>query len=137
MKKMVAGIILMLLGLLMVLAGLSLDVHGATTKHQNSLGAVISDINPVISLVGSEVDGQFLQASDGRMGTLVRIHPKATYALFDQSVLFCGDEADRLAEPTGALLKGWYAFTYKRQAARLIDGIACYSLVSVDKLEQK
>ena len=136
MKKIVAAFAILALIFLMLAAG-SILAHGATAgRHQNSLGVVISDVNPVITLVGKEISAQYVTAEDGRIGTEFRIHPKATYALFDASITFCGDERDKMTND-GSLLKGWYAFTYKRQAARLIQGVPCYSLVSVDRLEKQ
>ena len=105
-----------------------------TTAHRNSLGVVISDVDPNTAIVGSILEGTINTDKDGRMGISVRIHPKASYTLFDESLMFCGDESDRLSDENGNILNGNYAFTYHRAASRLILGVPCHALVSVDKI---
>ena len=109
--------------------------HATTTKpRENSLGVVISDVDPNTAIVGSILEGTINTDKDGRMGISVRIHPKASYTLFDESLMFCGDESDRLSDENGNILNGNYAFTYHRAASRLILGVPCHALVSVDKI---
>ena len=127
--------------LLLFMVCISILAHCSDTTKQcmlpegcNSLGVVISNVDPNVSLVGSIVSGEMHQDKDGRVGTSVRVHPKAMYALWDESILFCGDESERLSTPDGNLLIGNYAFTYRRAASRLIDGVACHELVAVDKI---
>jgi hypothetical protein len=124
----------MILGLLLV-ANYAHCATTSTAKH-NSLGTTIS-IDPNAYFVGSIVSGEMHQDKDGRVGTNVRVHPKTMYALFDESIMFCGDESIRLSSPEGSILNGDYAFTYRREASRLIEGIACHELRSVDKLAPK
>ena len=145
MKKMAAGIVLMLLGLLMVLAGLTL-AHGAVTKTRpNSLGVVIPMENPNTSIVGEIVGGDLKSDADGRIAVNLRIHPLKTYNLFDVSIMLCGKETiygeqdiiDQLTIPDGDkyyFFMGYYVFTYKRVASRLMDGVPCHEFVDVNKI---
>jgi hypothetical protein len=126
---MVVGGVLMLLGTVLILAGLA---HSTTTVT-NSLGAIISDIDPNVALVGTVMSGEVIEDADGREATNVRIHPKYMYALFDEAILFCGYEGERLTE-NGAMLAGPHTFTYRRAASRLIQGVPCHELVGVDKV---
>src|SRR6266481_7981733 len=112
MKKMIVGAVLMLLGLLMVLAGLTLSLHATTTNHPNSLGVVISDANPVTSIVGQIVAVNEME-DDERFGVNLRIHPKSTYTLFDVSIAFCRGDLEKLTETHDGVMyyvSGWNAF---------------------------
>ena len=133
-----AAIIGFIAAVLLFCVAMTLVSDATTTKpRKNSLGAVINDIDPNMAIVGSIIDGNIHQDADGRQGTTIRIHPKAMYALFDESIMFCGDRSDVLTTPDSAILSGNYAFTYRRQASRLIDGVACHELVGVDKIVEE
>jgi hypothetical protein len=121
----------------MLSCGVALCHAEGAQERPATLGVVIDHIDPNVSLVGSVVAGQMVADEDGRQGTAVRIHPKAMYALFDETVTFCGDESARVSRADGTLISGNYAFTYRRAAARLIKGVPCFELRSVDKLEAK
>jgi hypothetical protein len=132
------GLVIIALAIAFFILAVSSLGNATTTKpRENGLGVVISNIDPNDALVGSIVSGELHQDKDGRLGTSIRVHPKATYAMFDEAILFCGDESGALSLPDGTILKGNYAFTYRRAASRVIDGVSCHALISVDKLEVK
>jgi len=138
-KTLAAIVLLTTLAAVMLSCGAALcrgEVPQAPETRPTALGIVVDHSNPNASLVGSVVAGQMLQDADGRQATEVRIHPKGMYALFDETLLFCGDESSRVARPDGHLLTGNYAFTYRRAASRLIDGVPCFALRSVDKIAE-
>jgi hypothetical protein len=110
--------------------------HCTTTSKSNGLGVVLNDIDPNISLIGTIMSGDIIQDDDGREGTNIRVHPKYTYGLFDESVLFCGFEGDRLSEDN-KMLAGNRIFTYRRAASRLIRGVPCHQLIGVDKVIER
>lgn len=118
---------------LVALLGIAL-AHGAVPgkKHQNSLGADIPYSNPYVYLMGSIADGAILQDEQGREFTNVRFHPYRTFALYDESVLFCGNVAAMFKGKDGAIV-----VTYRRTASRSLQGVGCHNLESVDKVEAK
>ncbi len=128
------------LGLLYLGAALMFLLFGAmvhcttTTLHTNSFGAVIEDTDLNTAIVGSIVSGEIIEDQDGREGTSIRIHPKEMYAMFDEGIVFCGDEKEHVAQADGSLLVGNYAFIYRRAAPRLINGIPCFELRAVYKI---
>ena len=128
---------------LYLLAGLALILiatatgHCTTTgKQPNSIGVIVSDVNPNDSLIGIVMSGEIHEDSDGRLGTNIRVHPKYTYSLFDESLMFCGNEADRLTKDDH-MIAGWHTLTFRRQASRLIDGIPCHALIGVDEAKDQ
>lgn len=136
-NKTVAGIILLAtLAALMISCGVALCHATEAQERPNGLGVVIDHSNPNVSLVGSIVAGHMVSDADGREGTAIRIHPRGMYSLFDETVTFCGDESARMMTPGGNLLQGWLVFTYKRASPRLISGIPCFELRSVDKIQE-
>ncbi len=127
---------MMLLALLLMGAACFVNLaRGTTTKNQNSLGVVISPINPNIAIVGSLVSGEMVEDADGRQGTSIRIHPVDVYSFYDEGIVFCGDESARVTND-GHLLKGDLVFIYRREAPRLIEGVPCFTLRAVYKADQ-
>ena len=100
---------------------------GSTTPQPrpNSLGVQETYQNPNTYLVALPVDGKIL---DGRF-TNIRFQPYAAAALFDESILFCGDVTDQFEGKLGPLV-----ITYRTQAAGKYQGVGCHELVSVFKV---
>ena len=126
-ESIVAWLIVILLVLIFCFGpGLMLS-HGSTTKanRPNSLG--ISEIytNTNEYLFAQPIDGQILESEEDR-ATNVRFQPYNTPALYDESVLFCGQVADFFQGKTGPLV-----VTYDRIAHRRFHGVACHDLISV------
>jgi len=130
MLKMIAGSILFLIGVLMILAGLTL-AHGAiNVKHHNSLGVVQYEDNPYTYLEGSITD--IAVVGDNYEAVNFRVQPRATYALFTQELLLCN-------QGVGDLINGKsnpLVLTYETVAHRTVDGIGCHRLVAVDEVAE-
>ncbi len=106
--------------------------HGETTGPEKSVASLTVKENPNVALVGSLISGTGLRDDDGRVATAIRIHPPAMYALYDEGIVFCGDESARVTENDGrSLRRGTLVFIYRRAAARLILGVPCYELKAV------
>jgi hypothetical protein len=128
--KTITWVIIILAFLCLCFAPLAILAHGSTTKanRPNSLG--ISEIytNTNAYLFGVPIDGQILESEEDR-ATNVRFQPYNTPALYDESVLFCGQVADFFQGKTGPLV-----VTYDRIAHRRFHGIACHDIVSVHQV---
>lgn len=137
MRKITVAVVLAFVIALMLSCAASL-CHGAVQQYKpNSLGVLIPTMNPNTAIVGQIVGGEQHVDKDGRVGINVRIHPVATYRLFDTSVMFCGDVTDKLTIRDGDkhyFFMGYYVLIYKRVSARLIDGVPCHDLLDVDKV---
>jgi len=120
----------------MILLAASLGHCRTTSKQPNSFGTVVYNENPFAYIVG-EIIGGGVVGSGSNTSFSVRIHPRGTYLLFDESVLFCGteDNVRKLLEDGSHLKAGTLAFTYRRQGSRIVEGIACHDIVAVDKLQ--
>ena len=130
-NRKVAAIVMLIVMALVALTPLG---HCSTTsqKHDNSLGVVQYNDNPNISVVGSFMGGEVHRDSDGRIGVNIRLHPKYTYNLFDESILFCGDISGMFEGKGTSQYQTW---TYRRAASRIIDGIPCHTLVGLDDVK--
>lgn len=131
--KVVTGIVLAVFISLMLTCGVELS-QATTTGQPNGLGVVIDKPRPNTVSIGTILDGAIVADKDGREGTVLRIHPIGTYALYDESLTFCGDQTVAIANPDGRIKQGDLVFIYRRQASRLLDGIPCYELRSVRAL---
>ncbi len=118
--------------LFMCLAGLFIGTgHAATTSSKkNAFGAVTITSDPNVTLVASLLGGEVHRDSDGRLGYNLRLHPKYTYGLFDESVMFCGDVRGMLENKGTTFL----AYTYRKAASRLIDSVPCHQLIGIDEV---
>jgi hypothetical protein len=91
-------------------------------NRPNSVGVDETYQNPNTYLLALPVDGQIL---DGRF-TNIRFQPYATAALFDQTVLFCGDVTEQFDGKRGPVV-----LTYLTQASGMYQGVGCHTLLSV------
>lgn len=123
--------------LFMCLCGLFIATGHATTttsaKKSNVFGAQTLVVDPNVTLVASLLSGEVHEDTDGRQGFNLRLHPKYTYGLFDESIMFCGDIRPMMENK----FTRFQAYTYRRAASRLIDGIACHALVGVDDVKDE
>ena len=101
------------------------DVH----NRVNATGAVIEYSNPNSYLYGSVIDGNMLHDEHGAY-TNVRFSPFHTFALYDETILFCGDQAAKFFE-------GPMVVTYRTRASRMHEGVACHDLISVNRVEDE
>lgn len=95
-------------------------------NRPNSLGVDQLYVNPNVYLFGSPVGGELIRGERNEIYTSVRFQPYNTMALYDESVLFCGDVAHDFNNKQGALV-----VTYSRRASRSFHGIGCHNLDSV------
>lgn len=109
---------------LVMLAG-QLSHCSATKNRPNSLGVTEIYTNPNVYLFASIAEGSLLGKADDRY-TNIRFQPYNTMSLYNETVLFCGNQAEQFNGKTGALL-----VTYERRAHRLFQGVACHNLESV------
>lgn len=105
--------------------------HAAVAgKQKNSFGAVIDYSNPNVYIFGAVADGAVFKDEHQKVLTNVRFQPYNTFALYTESVLFCGDVSN-------LFYHGAIVVTYKRRAHEASGGIGCHELVSVNKVEDK
>jgi hypothetical protein len=98
-------------------------------RGKNSIGAVPYQENPYMYTAGAVVSGKVL---DNDSATILRIQPAYTYALYDESLVLCGDQSDRLNGKSDFMV-----LTYERISHRLVDGIGCHNLVGVNEIKTK
>jgi len=96
-----------------------------TNNRQNTLGAAIESKNMNTYLFAVPIAGQIIEHDD-EVVTNVRFQPYGTPALYDETVLFCGDVSGYFAGKSGPLV-----ITYHTIAHRSFQGIACHDIVSV------
>ena len=107
----------------------SATLYGVVSKHHNSLGVVSYESNPYTYKIGSVIAG--FDIDDGK-GTVIRLQPLATYNLFSEDILFCGDPTD-----TFDGLHNPVAITYETMVHRTVRGIGCHELIRADELKDK
>jgi hypothetical protein len=104
---------------LFVLSMLTFGHCTTTNNRPNSLGVSEVYQNPYAYLLAEPIEVTLL---DGSKYTNVRFWPYATPALYEETVLFCGDQSDYFSREPIIL-------TYEKQAHSMYQGIACHKLV--------
>ena len=120
------------LPLLFLALVLAASAQGATSapRHDNGLGVVIEYENPYIYNFGAIVDGAVIvDPKTDRRATNLRFQPFATFELYTEQILLCGNRAEDLRNAAGPIV-----LTYKRVSHELIDGVACHELEAVTKV---
>jgi hypothetical protein len=112
--------------LMLLYTGIS---EAAISKHSNSLGTISYESNPYQYTVGSVITG--FDIDDGK-GLVLRIQPLATYNLFTEDLLLCGNPLDMLVDKHNPLV-----LTYEARAHRTVRGVGCHELVRADELKEK
>lgn len=129
MRRVAAVIALILFTLSVMLVICTSFSHAAISKkHDNSLGVVQYQTNPLTYLEGSLVSGVVIEP-----GVNLRFQPRGTYSLFTQEILFCDYDnvVDKFHSKTGLVV-----LSYETQAHRMIQGIGCHDLRSVDEVKE-
>jgi hypothetical protein len=85
--------------------------------------------NPYAYLYGSVAKGDVIRDPKGQYATSVMFRPRYASQLFTKSVLFCGNRVD-LFHGADAIV-----VTYRRIPHRMIEGVPCFDLVSVDRVQ--
>ena len=116
-----------IVGFVALWATLSAGASMTTTKHDNSIGTVQYQDNPLTYKAGMvSVSGLVDDA------VVIRIQPLATYSLFTEDVLLC--EGAKL-EPMFAGKHNPLVLTYKTRASRLVQSLGCHDLIRVDEMK--
>jgi hypothetical protein len=102
-------------------------MHGSVAGPRNSLGVAIYEDNPLTYKAGTVVDGAIVGNHEALS---IRIQPTGTYALFTESILFCGTPGHMFDSKSSPLV-----LVYETQAHRRVDGVACHNLVIVGELK--
>jgi len=115
--------------LFLILGCVSTVVATAHTEKNrpNSLGVEESYQNPNIYLFAEPLDGKIMDSV-----TNIRFQPYATPALYDESILFCGNVAGDFEGKRGPMV-----VTYRRAADRIYKGLACHDLISVFEVKSE
>lgn len=122
MKK-VGAIIVLIAAILFAIGFCTMFAHGSTTKPRpNNLGIERVYTNTNTYLFAAPIDGAHIE---GRV-TAIRFQPYNTMALYDETVLFCGDVSNFFIGKSGPMV-----VTYDRIGHRLFRGVACHDIVSV------
>ena len=100
-----------------------------TSSRSNSIGTVQYQENPFTYKVGSVV-GAF-EVKNSAPDMVVRVQPLATYSLFTEDILICGEPVDMLQGKKNPLV-----LTYETVAHRTIEGIGCHRLVGIDEVKE-
>jgi hypothetical protein len=74
--------------------------------------------------------GKIAEASNVDGNLNIRFQPTGTYALYDESILFCGLPVDMFRNAGNVIV-----LTYKRQASHLVGGVGCHDLVHVNEVK--
>jgi len=123
MKKLVASLIVLALTFMTLAAVLIATGHAAVSgpkPPELKVNEVYT--NPNRYLLALPIDGQILEGKY----TNIRFQPYATPALYDETVLFCGDVAWFFDG-----IRGPVVVVYKVQASQMYKGIACHELINV------
>jgi hypothetical protein len=117
-----------LLLVVVVLAFIDFSRCAVGKQHTSSIGATMYNDNPMSYIAG---DIKAIAVIEG--GVVVRVQPIGTYELFTDEKLFCGnDVVEKFRNIANPLV-----LTYRTKASRLIEGIGCHELISVDGLKPK
>jgi hypothetical protein len=115
---------LIILGLLLM-GACSILAHGSTsTPRPNSLGVEEVYTNPNTYLLAVPLEAVALE--DGKYVT-IRFAPYNTYALYDESILFCDVDSVRKFEGKSGVV----VVTYETRAHTMYRGLGCHELISV------
>jgi hypothetical protein len=117
--------------LVMLVVG-SLGASGdvvARSRPSVALAGLDEDQNPYAYLYGSVAKGDVIRDHKGQYATSVMFQPRYASQLFTKSVLFCGNRADAFHGADTIVV------TYRRVPHRMVEGVPCFDLVSVDRVE--
>jgi len=117
-------LILLVVMLVLIKAGHCTE---ATAGH-NSIGSTSYTVNPNVYLAVDDIAG----ANDVDGNLNLRVHPRGTYMLYEDTVLICGHPREAF-EGIGIP----FLLTYKRQASHSVRGVGCHDLVDVSNIVSK
>src|SRR5208282_2186956 len=133
MKPFLYGTLLFLLITSVLLAFGKASVRG--NARPNSVGVSETYQNPNTYLIALPIDGQILSTGQvldrSSQFTNIRFSPLATAALYDETVLFCGDVTPMFKDKQGTV-----ALVYRTQASGKFQGIGCHDLLGVYEIKE-
>jgi hypothetical protein len=103
----------------------------ARSRQNVVLAGADQEQNPYAYLYGSVAKGDVIRDHKGQYATSVMFQPRYASQLFTKSVLFCGNRVDAF-EGADAIV-----VTYRRIPHRMVEGVPCFDLVSVDRVESR
>ena len=122
--------ILCVLSMLAFIVLLLNSAQGAVgKKHDNSIGNIMYFDNPFTYKAGAVTAVAYV--SEGK-GLVVRMQPIGTYSLFTEDLLICDVPVEKFQNMSNPMV-----LTYRTQAHRIVEGIGCHELISVDSLKPK
>ena len=101
----------------------------ARSRQRLVLAVADEDQNPYAYLYGSVAKGDVIRDHKGQYATSVMFQPRYASQLFTKSVLFCGNRVDAFHGADAIVV------TYRRIPHRMVEGVPCFDLVSVDRVE--
>ena len=124
-KKLSVFVIFGIFALLVLAVLVQLAHCKTTTPRPNSLGIEQPYTNPNTYLLAEPLEGTPME--DGKY-IVIRFAPCYTYALYDESILFCdaGNTVQKFQGKSGVLI-----LTYETQAHQMYRGLGCHELISV------
>jgi hypothetical protein len=102
--------------------------HCTESGPKNSIGSTSYTVNPNVYLAVDDIAG----ANDVDGNLNLRVHPRGTYMLYEDTVLICGHPREAF-EGIGIP----FLLTYKRQASHSVRGVGCHDLVDVSNIVSK
>jgi hypothetical protein len=102
----------------------------ARSRQSVVLAGLDDDQNPYAYLYGSVAKGDVIRDHKGQYATSVMFQPRYASQLFTKSVLFCGNRVDAFHGADTIVV------TYRRVPHRMVEGVPCFDLVSVDRVER-
>lgn len=112
-----------------VIAVPALSSASTGKSHQNSLGAVIDEVNPYIYNVGMPKQIVTFQCGTFAVCTNVIFAPYGTDLMNSESITFCGNEESTFQKGTQVLM-------YRRVATKYYQGIGCHDLTKILTVEE-
>ena len=103
----------------------------ARRRPSVALSGADDDQNPYTYLYGSVAKGNVIRDQKGHYATSVMFQPRYASELFTKSVLFCGNRVDAFRGADTIVV------TYRRIPHRMVEGVPCFDLVSVDRVEPR
>jgi hypothetical protein len=98
--------------------------------QSNAIGFEPYFTNPYNYEFASVSGGAVLKNDKGDLFTAVQFQPAHTFALYTEQVLFCGNVSDQFH-------RGPLVVTYERQGHKMLDGVACHNLESVNEVKEE
>lgn len=113
---------------LLISCFIALPAHSAETKtiHSEALGFTKQYSNPNTYLFGAVAAADLITDEDRHHYTNIRFQPYGTIALYDETVLFCGNAAPNFEGKSNPVI-----VVYQTSVHRMYQGVGCHILLGV------